>query len=101
MHTLRHRTRARAGVALLIALLLVPLALGGHRHDAGSLAGRTCGACVLAHHSPVVATPVPVALVPTVLRAPFTARPIVSCARGDRPVPIGRAPPPPPSLHTA
>lgn len=97
MHTLRHHTRV--GIALLIALLLVPLALGGHRHEADDASARTCNACVVAHHSPVVTAPIPVAPTPVVLRTPFTARPLVSCARGERPAPTGRGPPSSRPLH--
>ena len=80
------------GVLALIALLGLPLGLGGHHHATADLA-RDCSACVVAHFSPVeVASP---AILPTVLvsqpllaaAAPIAVTPV------DRPAHPGRAPP--------
>jgi hypothetical protein len=82
----------RAGVLVMLALLLAPLAFAGHAHrDAAS--ARACATCVATHHSPTLATPA---------RAhPAGFRVVVAPSRRPSPIPsriewsprAGRAPP--------
>ena len=51
-----HGAVGRTTIAILLALLLVPLLLSRHDHVAQEAQGRPCAACVLAHHLPVVST---------------------------------------------
>src|SRR5437762_3346532 len=55
MESLQHRFRARASVVLLAALLLVPVALSGHKH----VGQRThpCSICAVTQHAPIASTP--------------------------------------------
>jgi hypothetical protein len=93
---IRARSRAGSGrilgAAALIALLALPLGLGGHHH-ATSDAARDCSTCIVAHFSPLeVATP---AILPTVV----VSQPLLAAATSlavtavDRPAHPGRAPP--------
>ena len=52
----KRRVLKFVGSFVLAALLLVPLALGGHHHDGGA-ASRACATCVVAQHSPAVQAP--------------------------------------------
>jgi hypothetical protein len=86
-----HNRRILGAVAL-IALLALPLGLGGHHHATPG-AVRDCSACVVAHFSPLeAASP---AILPTVLVSQLllhaAARLPVSAV--DRPAHPGRAPP--------
>jgi hypothetical protein len=56
MRALRRFGTRTAGIALLVVLLLVPLALRAHGHREHTDA-RPCAVCVVAHHSQVVVTP--------------------------------------------
>jgi hypothetical protein len=80
------------GALALIALLALPLGLGGHHHATPD-AVRDCSTCVVAHFSPVeVASPT---ILPTVLvLQPLlpTAAPLAATSV-DRPTHPGRAPP--------
>ena len=92
------RTRTEAGhprivgALALIALLALPLGLGGHHHPTADTA-RDCSACVVAHFSPLeAASP---AILPTVLVSQpllVVAAPI-AVTLVDRPTHPGRAPP--------
>ncbi len=88
-----------AGIIFLVALLLVPLGLSGHHehHFAGS---RACASCVLAHHSPALATPA--VSLSTVLHAsvPVAPEPMLVAVRADRSPHVGRAPPVPASRQS-
>ena len=57
MARLRHGAVQTLGVLCLVALLLEPVVLGGHRHAGNQAASDTCALCIAAHHSPVVTTP--------------------------------------------
>jgi hypothetical protein len=92
------RARSRAGsrrilgAAALIALLALPLGLGGHHH-ATSDTTRDCSTCVVAHFSPLeVATP---AILPTVVvsQSLLVAATSLAVTTVDRPAHPGRAPP--------
>jgi hypothetical protein len=48
----KRRVLKLVGSIVVAALLLVPLALGGHHHDGP--ASRACATCVVAQHSPAV-----------------------------------------------
>jgi hypothetical protein len=93
MRTRRRVDRTRVlGVLALIALLGLPLTLGGHHHATSDLA-RDCSACVVAHFSPVeAASPAafPTPLVSQPLPLPAAVATITSF---DRPAHSGRAPP--------
>jgi len=80
------------GVLGLLALLAVPLAVGGHHH-ATSETARDCSICVVVHLSPAD-TVAPIALpVSLVSRpAPPAAAPL-GITRFDPPAHPGRAPP--------
>src|SRR6266481_492986 len=94
MTSLRHRVIQRIGVLCTAALLLLPLALSGHRHQtAQASASDTCALCVATHFSPATtAPPLPqlAAAVVTVTTAALTAAPP---ARRCHSRPSGRAPP--------
>jgi hypothetical protein len=83
----------RTTIALLIALLLVPLLFSRHDHSTREVQGRPCAACILAHHPPVVSTataaPTPVDVQDDVVESEQRV-PIV---RLDRSSQAGRAPP--------
>ena len=90
----RHRRAVgRTTIALLIALLLVPLLLSRHDHAKQEAQGRPCAACVIAHHLPLVSTvtaaPTPVDVQDHVIHAEQR----VPIARLDRSPQAGRAPP--------
>ena len=94
-----HRAVLRASALLLVAALLVPLALGGHRH--ADHAARPCAVCVATQHMPVVtarsAAPAPPLLAAVALHVPAVV-PLVS---RRTPLHAGRAPPLPLALHAA
>jgi len=52
----RRGVRGVVRVLFLVALLLVPVALGGHGH-ADHDATRPCAVCLAAHHTPGAVTP--------------------------------------------
>ena len=94
-----HRAVLRASALLLVAALLVPLALRGHRH--ADHAARPCAVCVATQHMPVVtarsAAPAPPLLAAVALHVPAVAPPFSFRA----PLHAGRAPPLPLALHAA
>jgi hypothetical protein len=87
--------RARLiGVLALLALIGLPLALGGHHH-ASLDPGRDCATCVVVHHSPAQGA-APVALpVPLVSRPLAAPAGLPSLASIWRPAPSSRGPPAP------
>ncbi len=94
MSSLRHRVVRPAGSLFITAVVLVPLFLGGHRHDTDLGATSTaCGICVATYHSPAVTAP------PLPQLAPTRYGLAVSSPRPDAPGPAcrtfkaGRAPP--------
>jgi hypothetical protein len=92
MQRSRHHTVRRASIGFLLALLLVPLALGGHTHP-DKVASDSCAKCVAVHHTPTLAAPPPgVAASPILLVALGPQRPAVH-ASADRVAPTGRGPP--------
>jgi hypothetical protein len=82
----------RASILALIALLLVPLALRGHRHLDVGADTRLCAVCLATSHTPVLGTPAPVAI-PVLLRVESPALTYPVLQRLDRPSRTGRAPP--------
>jgi len=80
------------GVLALLALLAVPLAVGGHHHGTTETS-RDCSICVVAHHSPadgVAAIALPASLVSRSAPPPV-APAALPCF--DPPAHPGRAPP--------
>lgn len=80
--------------AALAALVLLPLALAGHRHDAdaGDSAPK-CAVCVAVRNTPAVRmTGVPQIAPPSETFAVF-AHVSAAASPGDPPRPVGRAPP--------
>jgi len=85
--------RVRAfGVLLLLALLIPPLALGGHHHGTPD-AARDCSTCVVAHCSPAEVTGAVV--LPIVVGSQPALPPAspVAIVPLDLPAHQGRAPP--------
>jgi len=84
---------SRTKIALLVALLVVPLLFSRHDHATREAQGRPCAACILAHHLPVVSaatlSATPVAVRDHVV-APARRVPV---ARPHRSPDAGRAPP--------
>jgi hypothetical protein len=90
----RHRrVMGRTTIALLIAILVVPLLLSRHDHAKQEAQGRPCAACIIAHHLPVVSTatvaPTPVDVEDYVVQAAHRV-PITRLGRSPQ---AGRAPP--------
>ena len=72
MHTLRHHVGSGVIFALLAGLLLVPLVLRAHAHG-GHHTSRSCGTCVVVHHTPtIIGSP---AALPPPARVAATAAP--------------------------
>ena len=91
---LRQRVIQQFGVLLTVALLLVPLALSGHRHNAGqSSPADACALCVAVHYSPATTTPPLPQLAPpraTVATTVPSSAPLIRLCQVR---PSGRAPP--------
>lgn len=97
MRTLRRLGTCGAGIALLVVLLLVPLALRAHGH-AGHTDARPCAVCVVAHHAPAIVTP---AVAPAAVLHAHVALVVSDRAPETRAAyspHAGRAPPDPSSL---
>jgi hypothetical protein len=93
MQHLRHRVWQRFSSLLLVALLLIPLALSGHRHVNDVAQAGSCATCLVVHHLPA-ASPPAVAHVAPVLVALRLPGSLPAALAGDaRPVAHGRAPP--------
>lgn len=92
MRTLRRIGARTAGIALLVVLLLVPLALRAHGH-AGHTDARPCAVCVVAHHAPAIVAPAvaPAAVLHT--RIALVASDLAPETRAARSAHSGRAPP--------
>src|SRR2546422_1104470 len=101
MRSMRQRAVQRAGVLLLTVLLLVPLALRGHRHEGDRAStSRPCATCVAALHSPAV-SPVGSALASPLFQAlALATTPAAAAARPERRPHSGRAPPTTLGVHT-
>lgn len=93
MASVRSRFVRRVGILCTIGLLLLPLVLSGHGHDARASHTDTCALCVATHCSPATtAPPIPQPAAPLAVgvrtaleRAPLASR--------SQPLPSGRAPP--------
>lgn len=85
----------RLRIAVLIALLLVPALLHGHRHDTPGSAAGPCAACVAAHHTPAVYAPTVLSAAPALAVHVVHAPPLGAGSKAERPFRIGRAPPRP------
>jgi hypothetical protein len=77
------------GIVVLVALLLVPGLLHGHRH----VASHPCAVCVVAKHSPAVRPMVSVVVAPVLVTLAAPAHGALAPAAHDRLVRPGRAPP--------
>ena len=64
MHPVRQRSARHVAALFLVALLSLPLILGGHHHQPGGLgASRSgCAICAVTAHVPVLSPPAPPAL---------------------------------------
>ena len=93
----RQRAVQSAGALLVLALLLVPLALGGHRHSVNQVgAADACSICVATHHSPAAGTaPLPDAA-PDLLGS-LVVIPLVTVP--ESPPPLSHSGRGPPSSH--
>jgi hypothetical protein len=87
-----HRTVRRASIGFLLALLLVPLALAAHTHP-DSIAPRSCATCIVAHHTPTLATSLPAVVAGAVQCIAVASQPTRAPAWTERVAPSGRGPP--------
>src|SRR5262245_19113220 len=92
MRRSRHRTVRRASIGLLLALLLVPLALGGHTHR-DRVASDSCAACVAVHHTPTLAAPPPGVAASPIRLGALGPQLLGLRASAVRVAPSGRGPP--------
>jgi hypothetical protein len=89
----RQQIRRPLSALLLVALLLVPLALGGHRH-ANEVAGANgCATCVVAHHLPAVSGPLVAHVAPLLVALRLLGTDTAALPSDAQPVALGRAPP--------
>jgi hypothetical protein len=89
----------RVGILCTVGLLLLPVVLSGHGHEARASHTDTCALCVATHCSPATtAPPIPQPAAPLALRTRIALEraPLVS---RSQPLPSGRAPPPPALLR--
>jgi hypothetical protein len=93
MRHLRHRYFRRLSSLLFVALLLVPIALSGHRHKNDATQAGRCAACIVVHHFPAASARVAAHVAPVVvaLRLPGSVPAVL--ASDARPLALGRAPP--------
>ena len=96
MHRRKRRALSWVGSVVLAALLLVPLALGGHHHDGGT-ASRACATCVVVQHSPAVQAPPLGVVAPAFRTLSFRRSAPRVVARLSASPAHGRAPPSAPS----
>lgn len=89
-----HRTARSASIAFLLALLLVPLALAAHTHP-GNAAPGSCATCIVAHHTPTLATSLPTVVARAVPCVAVASQPTAAPAWTERVAPSGRGPPVP------
>jgi hypothetical protein len=89
----RFRLSHPMAIVVLVALLLVPLALRGHRHVEHASTARPCASCVVANHSPAVSAPILAGLAPVLQGFTAAPSPDPSPACHERPAAAGRAPP--------
>ncbi len=102
MRSMRRRGVRRAGSFLLALLLLVPLTLRGHRHDADrAAASRPCATCVATLHSPAVNPAGPALASPVFQTLALAAAPAPPARRPERRQQSGRAPPAALGVHSA
>ncbi len=94
MSSLRRRIVRHAGSLFIAAVVLVPLFLGGHRHDTDlSAASTACGICLATCHSPAVTAPPLPQLAPTLYRLAVSSPRPDAPGQTYRPFKAGRAPP--------
>ena len=90
----RQRGIQQLGVLLTVTLLLLPLTLSGHRHNAGHWSvSDTCALCVAVHYSPATTTPPLPQLAPpmaTIAAMVPSRAPLLRLCQAH---PSGRAPP--------
>ena len=98
----RQRLLHQVGALSVAVILLIPLALSGHRHGADQRSSSdSCAVCAVTAHSPAVdSTAVPV-LVPTLQRLVTVDCVLAAPAATYQPFKAGRAPPSSPSLILA
>ncbi len=92
MRTLRRLGTRTAGIALLVVLLLVPLALRAHGHP-GHTDARPCAVCVVAHHVPAIVMPVVAMAAVLHARITLVESGLAPETRAARSAHSGRAPP--------
>ena len=90
----RRFRRASGGLHLvLVAFLLAPMLLHGHRHAALHASPASCAICVATHHTPGLQAPPVVAPTPLACALVLTSTVDVSTAFGVARPHTGRGPP--------
>ncbi len=91
---MRRRLAKIVQIALLIGLILAPVALAGHTHPASQLrVDGPCALCVVAYHSPIVTTVALVFVALLLIEQPLGASERVPVSETPESRPFGRAPP--------
>jgi hypothetical protein len=93
MLTWRLRSWRVVGAAVLVAVLLVPLAFRGHRHADHGAAPRACAVCLATQHAPALASPLAAAVAPVLAGTATVSAASVAPTPRERPSHAGRAPP--------
>lgn len=93
MCRVRHRVVGLPGLLFLVALVLVPVALAGHRHAAHAAQSLPCATCLTVLHTPATSAPPPAHVDPVFagFRVPDGALAVQSA--DEAPIAVGRAPP--------
>src|SRR5262245_53390736 len=99
MRHVRQRAAGLPGVALLVALLLVPVALTGHRH--ASHAAQPCATCLSVLHTPAASAPALAHVDPVFIGMRVCDGAPAVQSTDEAPVAVGRAPPVAPVLAFA
>jgi hypothetical protein len=92
IHSRSLRAARGASIAFLVGLLLVPLALAAHTHS-DSVAPGSCATCIVAHHTPTLATSLPAVVARAVPCIAVASQPTAAPAWTERVAPSGRGPP--------
>jgi hypothetical protein len=89
----RLRSWRAVGAAVLVAVLLVPLAFRAHRHAEHGAAPRPCAVCIATAHAPALTTPLVAAVAPVLVATCAVPAAMLGPAPCERPTHAGRAPP--------
>ena len=93
MRRMRQRVVGVPGLLLLVTLVMVPVALAGHRHAAHAAQSVPCATCLSVLHTPAAGAP-PVAHVDPVFVGIRVLEGAPAVQRTDEaPVAVGRGPP--------